>query len=72
MVIFIEESYAIRCYGLKSKAALAGDIYCNPPNFSIAMALLWKERDQVEKHPRGSTSLGFNSSSVWKLLGPSL
>ena len=26
MVIFIEESYAIQCYGLKSKAALAGDI----------------------------------------------
>lgn len=38
----------------------------------IAMALLWKEQDKVEKHSRGSTSLGFNSSSMWKLLGLSL
>lgn len=72
MVIFIEESYATQCYGLKSKAALAGDIYCNPPSFSIAMALPWKGQDELEKHPRGSTSLGFNSSSVWELPGLSL
>lgn len=56
----------------ESKGALAGEIYCNIPSFSYCYGFSLERAGQSRKAPRGSTSLGFNSSSIWKLLGLSL
>lgn len=52
MVIFIEESYAIQCYRL-SKGALAGEIYCNIPNFSYCYGFSLERARQSRKAPQG-------------------
>ena len=58
MVIFIEESYANQCYRLKSKEALAGEIYCNIPNFSYRYGSSLERAGQSRKALQGEYKSG--------------